>query len=210
MIMKQVLEMTSQVIYAPSGPSLKWSNIRHKREFVISYVRGRIRYTINSICLYTSFVLKHGDLKQLGQVTSVAKQSDPVTQFNSYENVDWEMQLPTYLPKLGGCHLAAATSLAWGGEDHLLTTLAAHLLENGDSALMSSLLDYKWPDDTVTDWIRSFREIPSAALRCSHLRNDWLSNISLFEFFNSKWAQKMSLNFWHPIAGHFYIWKAWV
>jgi len=42
----------------------------------------------------TSYVPKDSSPKELGQVTSVAKQPDPAVQSNSFENVNWEMQLP--------------------------------------------------------------------------------------------------------------------
>jgi len=44
-------------------------------------------------------------------VTSVANQLNPAAQSNSFENVDWEMQLPAYKNEEVG-HSAAATAVA--------------------------------------------------------------------------------------------------
>jgi hypothetical protein len=44
-------------------------------------------------------------------VISVAKQPDPAAQSKGFENVDWEMKLPTYQNE-GVRHLAAATTFA--------------------------------------------------------------------------------------------------
>jgi hypothetical protein len=44
----------------------------------------------------TSYIPKNGTPKELGQVTSVAKQTYSAARSNAFENVDWEMQLPAY------------------------------------------------------------------------------------------------------------------
>jgi hypothetical protein len=59
----------------------------------------------------TSYVPKDSSAKELGKVTSVANQLNPAAQSNSFENVDWEMQLPAYKNEEVG-HSAAATAVA--------------------------------------------------------------------------------------------------
>lgn len=53
----------------------------------------------------------------------------------------------------------------------------------------------------VTAWIRLFYAIPSAALKCCHLRNDWLSDLCLFGLVDSNWVQKDVLQRWTSYCG---------
>jgi hypothetical protein len=149
--------MTSLIIYAYCGPLWHGSNKPHETGFVISYVSGSIHYAIQQLSPHAWLHCIHQGLhtprdsskKESGQVTSVAKQPDPATQSNGFENVDWEMQVPAYQNK-GVCHLATATAIDWCGEEHILTTLAAHLPGNRLVLRCQALFKYKWPDELVS------------------------------------------------------------
>jgi hypothetical protein len=139
--------MITLIIYTHFDPSWKWSNRPHKRDFVVSYLFGSTHYAIRQLCPRAglhcihqglTYVLKDGSPKELGQVTLVAKQPDPAVQSSSFENVNWEMQLPAYQNE-GLRQLAAATAPVWCEERHL-TALAAHLSRNVGENRMSSAL----------------------------------------------------------------------
>jgi len=48
----------------------------------------------------------------------------------------------------------------------------------------------------ITDWIHWFKPIPSAALKCSYLHNNWLPDICLLDLSDLNWAQKQVLELW--------------
>jgi hypothetical protein len=102
-------------------------NLRREGLLFLMWVEASIMWFNSSALVldftaYTrnSYVPKDGSSKELGQLTSVAKQLDPAAQSSGCENVEWEMQLPAYQNE-GAHNLAAATALTWCGEEHLTT-----------------------------------------------------------------------------------------
>jgi hypothetical protein len=89
---KQVLKMTSLIIYARCGPLRKWSNRLHNTGFVIFSVWTEATIMqFNSSALPLDFTAYTRDFihpHEFGQVTSVPKQLDPVAKSNGSENGD--------------------------------------------------------------------------------------------------------------------------
>jgi hypothetical protein len=126
-------------------------------------------------------------------VTSVAKELDPSSHFNGFENVDWDMQLAAYQNE-GVRHLSAAIAVAWCAEEHL-TTLAAYLKGNGGGAWMSGSLQVQGAPMTLNS-----NNIAPYVNRETVLKMfPWLLS-------NSVISLKITLSSWRLIFGRMSIW----
>jgi hypothetical protein len=147
----------------------------------------------------------------------VAKQPEPVAKSNYFENADWGLQLPFYQNE-GMLHLAAATSLAWCGEEHL-TKMAAHLPGNGFKRSSCTNGPVAWLPRTPHHILTRKRFWKCASVDVWHKRSNPLilsSSISSLNsghilvtvdfrtcvYFRLKLSQKKVLEYGNPIVGH--------
>jgi hypothetical protein len=99
------------------------------RGLAVSYVSWSIHYEIQHLSPSARLPCMHQGLHtspEVGQLTSVAKQPNPAAQSNGFENVDWEMQLPS--------HQNNGVGLKWKGTTN---NTGRSPSGNGDRARMS-------------------------------------------------------------------------
>jgi hypothetical protein len=87
----------------------------------------------------SSYITRDSSSKELGQVSSVAKQPEPAAKSNCFENVGLETHLSAYQNEVR--HIAATTALVRSGDEHIQKILTVYFPGNGGSARMSSALE---------------------------------------------------------------------
>jgi hypothetical protein len=106
----------------------------------------------SSSALVTAFTAytRNSSHKELGQVTSVAKQPDPAAQCNGFQNVDWDMQLNVY--KIKRCAILLQPQLSPDVDRNIVWQRRQLFFQETEVSIRCrELFKYKRPDDLISN-----------------------------------------------------------